>query len=224
MFTGLVETTARVASLTRRGPMAVLALRELAIPASELELGASISVNGVCLTVTRIREGGFDADVSSETLSVTTLGDLVLGRRVNVERSLAVGDRLGGHLVLGHVDGVGRVAAIEHVGDAWLLAIEAPSELARFFAPKGSVTVDGVSLTVNRVDGARFELMIVPHTLAVTTLGSFEVGSRVNLEVDVLARYVARQLEALASGLAGGVPSSTDASLLHALKKAGYTS
>ncbi|MBM4374215.1 MAG: riboflavin synthase [Deltaproteobacteria bacterium] len=222
MFTGLVETTARVASLVRRGPMGVLALRELAIPASELKLGASISVSGVCLTVTRLLEGGFDADVSSETLSVTTLGELSAGSRVNVERSLALGDRLGGHLVLGHVDGVGSVSALDRVGDAWRLVIDAPRELARFFAPKGSVTVDGISLTVNRVDGSRFELMIVPHTLAVTTLGAVAVGARVNLEVDVLARYVARQLDAMAAGLVSG-SSETDASLLRALKEAGYT-
>lgn len=222
MFTGLVETTASVASLVRSGPMGVLALRELAIPASEIDLGASIAVNGVCLTVTRLHGGGFDADVSSETLAVTTLGELAAGSRVNVERSLAVGDRLGGHLVLGHVDGVGTIRAIERIGDAWRTTVEAPAELARFFAPKGSVTVDGVSLTVNRVAGATFELMLVPHTLSVTILGAWKAGTRVNLEVDVLARYVARQLEALLPG--GGLsPRPNDDTLLAKLKEAGYT-
>lgn len=215
MFTGLVETTARVASIVRKGPMAELALRELAIDPRELELGASISVSGVCLTVTRVRDGGFDADVSSETLAVTTLGDVSTGSRVNIERSLRVGDRMGGHLVLGHVDGVGQVRLVERVGEAWRVLVAAPADLARFIAAKGSVTVDGVSLTVNRVDGASFELMLVPHTLSVTTLGDWKAGTRVNLEVDVLARYVARQLE---------VVRSTDDTLLATLKEAGFTS
>jgi riboflavin synthase len=203
--------------------MAELALRELAIPSDELELGASIAVNGVCLTVTRIREGGFAADVSSETLSVTTLGGMGPGSRVNIERSLAVGDRLGGHLVLGHVDGVGEVRSIERVGDAWRIAVLAPDALARFIATKGSITVDGVSLTVNRVEGARFELMIVPHTFAVTTLGGWVVGTRVNLEVDVLARYVARQLDVLIPGRRQDATPVSDESLLSKLKEAGYT-
>jgi riboflavin synthase len=223
MFTGLVETTARIAALTRRGPMAELALRDLAIPSSELELGASVAVNGVCLTVTRIREGGFDADVSSETLSVTTLGGMGPGSRVNIERSLAVGDRLGGHLVLGHVDGVGEVRSIERVGEAWRMAVRAPEALSRFIATKGSITIDGVSLTVNHVEGAQFELMIVPHTFAVTTLGGFAVGTRVNLEVDVLARYVARQLEVMIPGRGASATAAADESLLSKLKEAGYT-
>ncbi|MBM4358525.1 MAG: riboflavin synthase, partial [Deltaproteobacteria bacterium] len=183
----------------------------------------SIAVNGVCLTVIRVHDGGFDADVSSETLSVSTLGGMVPGRRVNVERSLAVGDRLGGHLVLGHVDGVGEVRAIERVGDAWRIAVAAPDALARFIAPKGSITVDGVSLTVNRVDGARFELMIVPHTFSVTILGGWVVGTRVNLEVDVLARYVARQLDVLFPGREVDGKHAADESLLSKLKEAGYT-
>ena len=203
--------------------MAELALRDLAIPSKELELGASISVNGVCLTVTKIRESGFDADVSSETLSVTTLGTLVPGVRVNIERSLALGDRLGGHLVLGHVDGVGEIRAIAHVGDAWRVDVLAPEELSRFIAAKGSITVDGVSLTVNRVTGALFELMLVPHTLAATILGGWSAGTRVNLEVDVLARYVARQIDLLIPGGGANVGHRDDDALLRTLKEAGYT-
>ena len=216
MFTGLVETTARIASVTPKGPMALLALRELAIEPSELEVGASIAVSGVCLTVTAVRDGGFDADVSSETLALTTLGLLGAGSRVNIERSLRLGDRMGGHIVLGHVDGVGTVASVEIVGGAWCVVVDAPSDLARFIAPKGSVTVDGCSLTVNRVAGDTFELMLVPHTLAVTVLGGWKAGPRVNLEVDVLARYVARQLQVDAR--------TSDDSLLSKLKEAGFTS
>lgn len=216
MFTGLVETTARVRSLTHKGPMAVLALREFAVEPRALQLGESIAVSGVCLTVAAVHAGGFDADVSSETLALTTLGELAIGNHVNIERSLRVGDRMGGHMVLGHIDGVGRIAVVETVGKAWRVEVEAPEELARFFASKGSVTVDGCSLTVNRITGNTFELMLVPHTLSVTILGAWKTGTRVNLEVDVLARYVARQL--------GLHAASRDDSLWSKLKEAGYTS
>lgn len=233
MFTGLVETTATVASIARRGNEARLAFSvdALALHALGLSqeagsaargsfvLGESISVSGVCLTVASFDDTGFSAHASEETLRVTTLGDYRPGQRVNLERSLALGERLGGHLVLGHVDGVGTVRAFEPNGEARRVVIAAKPELMRFFAPKGSVTVDGTSLTVNRLPSQDcFELMLVPHTLAVTTLGGLSVGARVNLEVDVLARYVGRMLEA-----AGIVPAgSSDAALQSALKRSGF--
>jgi riboflavin synthase len=211
MFTGLVETTAEVARLDRRGREARLVLRAAL---ADLELGESVSTSGVCLTVAAVTGDGFEADVSAETLAVTTLGALGAGGRVNVERSLRAGDRLGGHLVMGHVDGVGTVTRVEPIEAGRIVVFEAPPALARFFAPKGSVAVDGVSLTVNRLAGASgFEVMLVPHTLAVTTLGAMAAGARVNLEIDVLARYVARQLD-YASGEGPG--------LRDALERAGF--
>jgi riboflavin synthase len=161
-----------------------------------LTLGESISVSGACLTVVASTPSSFAADLSRETLDRTTLGRLQPGDPVNLERALALGERLGGHLVTGHVDGVARVIQVEAVGTALSVAIECPPALARFVAEKGSVTLDGVSLTVNGVHGARFTVMLIPHTLAVTTLGSIGVGRELNLEVDLVARYVARLLEA----------------------------
>jgi riboflavin synthase len=172
----------------------------------------------VCLTVVSFDAASFAADVSVETLRVTTLGKLTPGARVNLERSLKASDRLGGHWVLGHVDGVGAVSALEEMGGARRVVFEAPRALMRYLAPKGSVAIDGVSLTINRlVDTRGFDVMLVPHTLAVTTLSSLAVGTSINLEIDVLARYVARQLD-----YAGVVPSG-DASLAEALRRAGLT-
>jgi riboflavin synthase len=198
MFTGLVET---VGFLRRRsGSPVARAFFETSL--GPLELGESISVNGACLTVDRILPGGFEADMSEETTSRTTLGELGLGARVHLERATPLGGRMGGHMVLGHVDGVGRVTARSPRGDAQRLEVEVGAELAPYIADKGSVAIDGVSLTVNRVtdpsDGrsprVRFEVMLVPHTLGRTTLGDLRPGQGVNIEVDVLARYVARQL------------------------------
>jgi len=196
MFTGLVETT----GILRRRAGRPVARAFIETSLAPLELGESISVNGACLTVDRITPGGFECDMSSETLERTTLGDLSLGQRVHLERSTQLGGRMGGHVVLGHVDGVGRVTAREPRGDAIRFEVTVPSELGRFLAPKGSIAVDGVSLTLNTVgapgpDGLAFDLMLVPHTLGRTLLGEMRPGARVNIEVDVLARYVARQLE-----------------------------
>jgi riboflavin synthase len=184
MFTGIVQAVGRI---VRAAPFEV--------DAGSLELvgvavGDSICVQGVCLTVTAIRGRGFTADVSEETLRVST--GLDRPGPVNLEKSLALGDRLGGHLVTGHVDGIGEVVS----RDGGEVAVRLPRELARYVAPKGSVCVDGVSLTVNRVEGERFEINLIPHTLEVTTLRRLQPGTRVNLEVDLIARYVARYLDA----------------------------
>jgi riboflavin synthase len=157
-----------------------------------LELGESVSVSGACLTVAVVTVPGFDADLSRETLERTTLGALSSGTRVNIERAVAVGDRLGGHLVSGHVDGKARVRRIQPAGEAKLVDIECPPALSRYVAEKGSVTLDGVSLTVNAISGTVFSIMLIPHTLKVTTLGELREGSELNLEVDMIARYVER--------------------------------
>lgn len=194
MFTGLVET---IGTLRRRSGSPV-ARALIACDYRGLVLGESISVDGACLTVDAIVDGGFECDVSSETLAKTTLGDKSIGAKLHLERATPLGGRMGGHVVLGHVDAVGEVASLDASGDAKKLTVRAPVELARFVAAKGSIAIDGVSLTVNGVrdgGGVTFDVMLVPHTLASTLLGGKRAGDRVNLEVDVLARYVARQLE-----------------------------
>jgi riboflavin synthase len=155
-----------------------------------------VSVNGACLTIIASDGRGFEADVSIETHERTTLGDLQAGGELNLERSVRAADRLGGHIVTGHVDGVARVTAVFREGDALRVGVESPAELSRFIAEKGSVALDGVSLTVNRVSGNDFEVMLIPHTLSATNLGDIRPGRRLNLEVDLVARYVVRYLEA----------------------------
>jgi riboflavin synthase len=206
MFIGLVATTGTLLRIERTGTAgARLAFTAPFDDGEPLVLGESIAVNGACLTVDKILSGdpaGFEIDASAETLARTTLGALVPGARVHLERALRAADRLGGHLVTGHVDGVGSLVARRPVGDAVCMTFRVPAELAKFVAEKGSVTVEGVSLTVNAVRGADFDVTIIPHTLEKTTLGGLvadESGrSRVNLEVDLIARYVARLLESSA--------------------------
>lgn len=203
MFTGLVETIGRLRQ--RSGSPVARAFIETNL--GPLTLGESIAVNGVCLTVDRIASGGFEADMSSETLERTTLGELRVGASVHLERAMALGGRMGGHIVLGHVDGVGQVVERVPAGDAQRLVVDTSVSLGPFLAEKGSIAVEGVSLTVNRVwdletagsKVCRFEVMLVPHTLSRTLLAELRPGSRCNLEVDVLARYVARTLAFSAS-------------------------
>jgi riboflavin synthase len=196
MFTGLVQEVGEIRALEPRngtgGSDVRLAVGFGAIERSRLGLGASISVDGVCLTVAQLEADRFVADVSGETLRVTTLGDKRVGGRVNLEPALRAGDSLGGHWVSGHVDGIAEVLATHRDARSLQVSVEAPKNLARYIARKGSVTLDGVSLTVNDVDGARFGINLIPHTLEVTTLGSLAPGSRLNLEIDLLARYVER--------------------------------
>jgi riboflavin synthase len=193
MFTGLVETTGELRSRERRGPGFRLGV---ACSLGPLEFGESVAVSGACLTVIAHDDRGFEADVSQETADKTTLGRLALGARLNLERSLCVGDRLGGHLVTGHVDAVAVVRSVEAVGDAWRVVVEAPAELSRYVASKGSVTLDGTSLTVNSVSSEGFDVMLIPHTREVTNLGRLSAGTELNMEVDLVARYVLRYLEA----------------------------
>ncbi len=194
MFTGIVTDIGRVRSVrqTERDRRYEI---ETAWDTASIDLGASISHAGCCLTVTEKGSGWFAVEVSGETLSKTTLGDWREGDRVNLERAAKLGDEMGGHVVSGHVDGLGRVVAIEAEGGSHRVHIEAPAPLHRYIAPKGSITVDGVSLTVNAVEGSRFEVNIIPHTWEATTLGSLNPGDAVNLEIDMLARYLARWQE-----------------------------
>jgi riboflavin synthase len=215
MFTGLIEAVGKLVARTSRGPGARLVI---AAPFTELVLGESISVNGVCLTVDAITKDGFEADASAETLAKTTLGALSLGARLNFERALRLDARLGGHIVSGHVDGVGALVSREPMGDAERLVFRAPSELLRFIAPKGSIAVNGISLTVNEVGGDTFSVAIIPRTKQETQLGDVAAEGVVNLEIDLLARYVLRLLQVAPEES----PRAKDASLLELLKKNGY--
>ncbi|WP_018408557.1 riboflavin synthase [Methylocystis rosea] len=199
MFTGIVTDVGEVIAMTPRGE-----LRRLRIACSYdpdgIALGASIACSGVCLTVVAVaREGArtvFEVDAAAETLAVTTVGTWACGTRVNLERALKIGDELGGHIVTGHVDGVARVTSRDDFDDMSRFWIEAPRALSRFIAKKGSVAFDGVSLTVNEVDGDTFSVLLIPHTLSVTTLGARRAGDALNIEVDLMARYAARLSEA----------------------------
>jgi riboflavin synthase len=196
MFTGIVQDVGSVVSLeTRGGDFRLLIAFDRLDPAG-ISVGDSICVQGCCLTAVELRERTFAADVSRETLSLTTLGDLAPGSPVNLEPSLKAGDPLGGHLVSGHVDGLGEIAAISGDARSSRIEISVPAGLARYIARKGSVAIDGVSLTVNEVRGATFGINLIPHTQAVTTLGALRVAARVNVEVDQIARYVERLLRA----------------------------
>jgi riboflavin synthase len=216
VFTGLVAGTGKLLARERRGPgyRVVIGTRGLA-GFEQLELGESIAVSGACLTVVASGRDSFDADVSLETAEKTTLGRVPLGAELNLERSLRVGDRLGGHWVSGHVDAVARVVAVEVQGDAWLVRVGFGAEQRRFIAGKGSVALDGVSLTVNAVAGLELEVMLIPHTRAMTSLKNLKAGSELNLEVDLVARYLVGYLEA------GGQKPSGEGFAL-ALERAGY--
>lgn len=206
MFTGIIEATGTVQALHDKGADRRIRIATGKLPLADVRLGDSIAVNGVCLTVVDLPGGGFAADVSGETLARSTLGALAAGSRVNLERALTLSTRLGGHLVSGHVDGVGHVVSRRSEGRSECFRMRAPAQLAKYIAEKGSICIDGISLTVNAVDGAEFELNIVPHTLQETTLGDYRAGQKVNLEVDLIARYLERLLlgdKAAESGAAG---------------------
>ena len=199
MFTGLIEGVGSLAARDMRGGDARLRIDVGTLPwgaGADVRMGESISVNGTCLTVVAFDDTGFEADASNETLGLTTLGEVDVGRALNLERAMRPTDRLGGHLVSGHVDGVGTVVHAWADGRAQRWVFEAPASLRRYIAAKGSICVDGVSLTVNAVDDSGFEVALVPHTIAHTAFGETRAGDPVNLEVDLLARYVERLLHA----------------------------
>ena len=200
MFTGIIQSIGRVAAVEPRGGdlHLVVDASDLAsrIDAQRLAVGESVAVNGCCLTVLEPAGGRFSADVSRESLSLTTLGDLAAGDPVNLEAALRAGDPLGGHLMSGHVDGRAQVVSLQRDARSMRVVIEVPEAFARFIAPKGSVGLDGISLTVNEVTGRRFGVNLIPHTVEVTTFGSLREGQWVNLEVDPMARYLERLLAA----------------------------
>ncbi len=194
MFTGIIEAVGTISGLESKGCDRRVTVTTGKLDLSDVNLGDSIAVNGICLTAVALPAGGFVADVSAETLQRSTFASLQPGSRVNLEKALTPTTRLGGHLVSGHVDGVGEVIERRNEGRSVRFRIKAPDELARYIATKGSITVDGISLTVNAVNGAVFELNLVPHTLQETTMDTFVTGQRVNLEVDLVARYLERLL------------------------------
>lgn len=201
MFTGIITATGRVLDAEDTDGDCYIAI---GFDAGAIETpvpGASIAVNGACVTATAADSDRFEADVSRETLSRTTFGQLAPGDRVNLEPSLTVGQALDGHWVSGHVDGVGRIVSLTPVGASLGLVVEVPAELARYVAPKGSIAVDGVSLTTNTVDGVRFTANIVPHTREMTTIAGYAAGTAVNIEVDIVARYLERLLQARSAGV-----------------------
>ncbi|MCA0961620.1 riboflavin synthase [Salipiger bermudensis] len=193
MFTGIVTDMGEVRRLEQAGDLT--ARIGTGYDTSGIEIGASIACDGVCLTVIDLGPDWFDVQISAETVSKTNLDAWAKGRRINLERALKVGDELGGHIVSGHVDGLAEVVAMRDEGDSTRVTLRAPEALAKFIAPKGSVALNGTSLTVNEVDGCAFGINFIPHTKQVTTWGRVEVGDRINLEIDTLARYVARLAE-----------------------------
>ncbi|MDQ3776601.1 MAG: riboflavin synthase [Pseudomonadota bacterium] len=190
MFTGIIEAVGRIAAVTRAARGLRVAIDTGPLDLGDVRLGDSIAVQGVCLTVVELTGGGFAVDVSEETLRCTTLGECGAGGRVNLEKALCPGGRLGGHFVTGHVDGIGTVAAAQRGDPDAGMRVAVPEALVRYLARKGSVCVDGASLTVNRIEGREFEVHLIPHTLSATIAGSYRAGTRVNIEVDLLARYV----------------------------------
>ncbi|MGN6224470.1 riboflavin synthase [Pseudoxanthomonas sp.] len=196
MFTGIIEGLGALAATENRGGDVRLTVRTGTLPFAQVQLGESIAVNGVCLTVIAFDADSFQADASTETLALTTLGGLAPGAPLNLERAMRPTDRLGGHLVSGHVDGLGRVLDIREDARAQRWRFSAPAALLRYIAKKGSICVDGVSLTVNEVDDAGFEVALIPHTVSHTAFAQTRVGDAVNLEIDLVARYVERLLGA----------------------------
>lgn len=215
MFTGIVQALGEIAAIVETDGDVRLRVMTGKLPLVDVSIGDSISTNGVCLTVTELPGDGYWADVSTETLSLTSLKSIKTGTNVNLEKSVTPTTALGGHLVSGHVDGLGIVRRLEKDARSWRVTIEAPKELAKYIAGKGSICIDGTSLTVNTVNGASFELNIIPQTWEETVFQFYQVGSEVNLEVDIIARYLERLLQS------GAVRSSEGLSL-DSLRGAGY--
>ena len=194
MFTGIISAIGDIAELAQRDGDVRLTIRTGNLSLADVHLGDSIACNGACLTAVELTGEGFIADVSVETLNLTTIVNWQVGNRINLEKAMQASDRFGGHIVSGHVDGIGEVVSLYEDARSWRFRIRAPRELAKYIAHKGSITVDGTSLTINKVEGVEFELNIVPHTMTHTVMSDYKVGTKVNLEVDLVARYLERLL------------------------------
>ena len=194
MFTGIISAIGDITELEQRDGDVRLTIRTGNLSLVDVHLGDSIACNGACLTAVELTGEGFIADVSVETLNLTTIVNWQVGNRINLEKAMQASDRFGGHIVSGHVDGIGEVISLYEDARSWRFRIRAPRELAKYIAHKGSITVDGTSLTINKVEGAEFELNIVPHTMTHTVMGDYKVGTKVNLEMDLVARYLERLL------------------------------
>jgi len=194
MFTGIIEATGKIAAIQSRQGDSLLQISSTELDMSDVRLGDSIAVNGVCLTVIKFTESDFTADVSAETLARSSFKNCKVGDKVNLEKAMLANGRLGGHLVSGHVDGIGEITGRYQDARSWRFQIKAPDEISHYIAEKGSITIDGISLTVNSISGSEFGVNIVPHTIASTSMGGFKVGTLVNLEVDLIARYLERLL------------------------------
>ena len=208
MFTGIIQYIGEIAAIQSKGGDVSLYIKTGKLQVNNVALGDSIATNGVCLTAVELPSDGFWADVSRETLDCTSVGDWKVGQSVNLEKAMTPETHFGGHIVSGHVDGLGEVLSVKQDGRSWRFVLRAPKELAKYIAAKGSITVDGTSLTVNHVDGNEFGLNIVPHTLQETVMGTYSAGTQVNLEVDLIARYLERLLlgdKAADKGVAQGV-------------------
>ena len=194
MFTGIIEAVGTVTAVKRHAKDVTISVNAGDLDLSDVKLGDSIAHNGVCLTVTKLNEQGYDVDLSNETLKRSGFSQIKTGFAVNLEKAMIMNSRFGGHIVSGHVDGVGEISTITKLGNAVEYWIKAPNELAKYIAEKGSISVDGVSLTTNEINGSAFKLTIIPHTIAQTIMANYQVGTQVNLEVDVIARYLERLL------------------------------
>ena len=217
MFTGIIQAIGKIDKITPTGEDVRLSVNTADLGMADVNIGDSIAVNGVCLTAVTLNDQGFSADVSQETLNLTTLAQLKPGTAVNLEKALTLSTPLGGHLVSGHVDGMGEILQRFPDGEGIRFTIRAPDDLARYIAPKGSICVNGISLTVNNVSKAEFQLMIVPHTLVKTTLSDVGPGDKVNLEVDLIARYLERMIMSANQAPEGGIT-------LEMLAKSGFAS
>ena len=218
MFTGIIEAVGTITAIKHHAKDVTISVNSGELDLSDVKLGDSIAHNGVCLTVTKLNEQGFDVDLSHETLKRSGFSQIKAGFAVNLEKAMQMNARFGGHIVSGHVDGVGEITSITKLGSAVEYWVKAPDDLAKYIAEKGSITVDGISLTTNEVDGASFKLTIIPHTIAQTIMANYTVGTQVNLEVDVIARY----LERLLLGDKAAEPHKDKSSTMDLLARSGF--
>ena len=218
MFTGIIEAVGTVTAIKHHAKDVTISIDCCDLDLTDVKIGDSIAHNGVCLTVTHLSEHGFDVDLSHETLSRSGFSQIKTGFVVNLEKAMQMSSRFGGHIVSGHVDGVGEIISITQLGNAVEFWVKAPDELAKYIAEKGSITIDGISLTTNAIDGAAFKLTIIPHTISETTMVNYSIGTQVNIEVDVISRY----LERLLLGDKAAAPQKQKESTMDLLTRSGF--